>query len=333
MTERKKKPAKTVTAVGIVLAALIVIFAGFTIVSHAVYHRSDMATAAELLFRVQGTKKKFSNPKECAEYIEQRRSAGEYVLTAKLKSDISERSVNGSSVYVLSKSEQPEYLVLYLHGGAYINDASASHWSFCDKLVQNANAEVVFPIYPLTPSHIWDETFDLITAVYQEMLESANAPMIIMGDSAGGGLAAAFCEYIDGLGLPQPDELILFSPWMDISMSNPAAADYEAADPMLSAYGLIEMGKCWAGDLDLHDYRVSPIFGDLSMLQNVYLFVGTREIFFPDVTDFYTMLRNHGITAELYIGEGMNHVYPLYPIPEAEEAMKQIQLILQKAGG
>ena len=203
MTERKKKPAKTVTAVRIVLAALIVIFAGFTVISHAVYHRSDMATAAELLFRVQGTKKKFSDPMECAEYIEQRRSAGEYVLTAKLKSDVSERSVNGSSVYVLSKSEQPEYLVLYLHGGAYINDASASHWSFCDKLVQKANAEVVFPIYPLTPSHIWDETFDLITAVYQEMLESANAPMIIMGDSAGGGLAAAFCEYIDRLGLPR----------------------------------------------------------------------------------------------------------------------------------
>ena len=132
------------------------------------------------------------------------------------------------------------------------------------------------------------------------------------------------------LGLAQPDKLILFSPWMDISMSNPDAANYEALDPMLSAYGLIEMGKCWAGDLDLHDYRVSPMFGDISMLRNVYLFVGTREIFYPDVTAFYAMLQEQQITSELMIGEGMNHVYPLYPIPEAIESLEWICEIMRQ---
>ena len=331
MTESvKKKPNKAVKIVGIVLAVLLVIAAGFTVVSHAVYHRSDMATAAELLFRIQGTKKKFSDPQECADYIEQRRNAGEYVLTQKLKSDVSERAVDGNRVYILSTSEEPDYLVLYLHGGAYINDASASHWSFCDKLAQKANAEVVFPIYPLTPNHTWDETFELVTAVYREMLETVSVPVVIMGDSAGGGLAVAFCEYISTLGLEQPDKLILFSPWMDISMSNPDAANYETVDPMLSAYGLVEMGKCWAGGLALHDYRVSPMFGDLSVLRNAYLFVGTREIFYPDVTQFYSMLQEQDIESELYIGEGMNHVYPLYPILEADEALEQICEILQR---
>ena len=115
---------------------------------------------------------------------------------------------------------------------------------------------------------------------------------------------------------------------MDISMSNPEAAGYEASDPMLWAYDLIEMGKCWAGDLELTDYRVSPIFGDVSVLQNVYLFVGTREIFCPDVTEFYSMLQKQGVVSELYVGEGMNHVYPLYPIPEADEALEQICKII-----
>lgn len=330
MTETRKKPPKAVKAVGSVLAVLLVLAAGFTVVSHAVYHRSDMATLAEIYFRVLGTKKKFADTEECAKYIEQRRNAGEYALTAKLKSDVSEQMVNGNRVYVLSGSDEPDYLVLYLHGGAYISEASAAHWSFCDKLVQKANAEVVFPIYPLTPNHTWGEAFELITTVYQEILEAATVPVVIMGDSAGGGLAAAFCEYMSELGLAQPDKLILFSPWMDISMSNPGAASYEASDPMLSAYGLIEMGKCWAGNLDLHDYRVSPIFGDFSGLRNVYLFVGTREIFYPDVTTFYSMLQEQGIPSELYIGEGMNHVYPLYPIPEATGALEQICEILQR---
>ena len=173
MTETRKKPPKAVKAVGSVLAVLLIIAAGFTVVSHAVYHRSDMATLVEIYFRILGTKKKFADVEECAEYIEQRRNAGEYALTAKLKSDVSEQMVNGNRVYVLSGSDEPDYLVLYLHGGAYINDASAAHWSFCDKLVQKANAEVVFPIYPLTPNHTWGETFELITTVYQEILEAA----------------------------------------------------------------------------------------------------------------------------------------------------------------
>ena len=90
------------------------------------------------------------------------------------------------------------------------------------------------------------------------------------------------------------------------------------------------MGKCWAGDLDLHDYRVSPMFGDISMLRNVYLFVGTREIFYPDVTAFYAMLQEQQITSELMIGEGMNHVYPLYPIPEAVESLERIYEIMRR---
>ena len=330
MTEKKRKPKKGLKNLSIVLAMLIVIFAGFTLVSHAVYHRSDMATLVELYFRVSGTKKKFADPEECTDYIELRRNAGEYTLTAKLKSDVAEETVNSNTVYRLTSSDEPEVLILYLHGGAYINDASVYHWQLCDRMAQELNAEVVFPIYPLTPNHIWSETYDLITAVYEDILAGAEIPVVLMGDSAGGGLAVAFCEYIDEIGLPQPDKLILLSPWMDISMSNPEAANYERADPMLSAYGLIEMGKCWAGELPLDDYRVSPIFGDVSMLQNVTLFVGTREIFYPDVTAFYEMLQGTGVEAALYIGQGMNHVYPLYPIPEADEAFEQIAAALCK---
>ena len=324
-TEKKKTSKKALRVIGIVLAVILVLFIGFSIVSHAVYHRSNMATAAELLFRIQGSKKTFSDPQTVADYIAKRAEAEDYVLDAStLKSDVSETKVNGSRVYTLTSSDAPEVLVLYLHGGAYINDASVYHWKLCDRLAQELNAKVVFPIYPLTPKHTWEETYALITAVYQNTLETAEIPIIIMGDSAGGGLSVAFCEYINALDLTQPDKLILFSPWLDVSMSNPDAANYEKADPMLSAYGLIEMGKCWAGDLDIQDYKVSPIFGDISTLHDVYLFVGTREIFYPDIMRFHEMLAKQGSITQLYIGEGMNHVYPLYPIPEAEDAMDTI---------
>lgn len=326
--EKNKKLPGAVKILGIVLLVLVVVWGGFTIVSHAVYHRSNMATLVEIYFRVIGTKDTFSDDEKCAEYIEERQNADEYTLNVKLKSEISESSVNGCKIYSLSQTDTPDYTILYLHGGAYINDTSVYQWKLCDKIVQETNAEVIFPIYPLAPNHTWEETYDLLTEVYQDILNDADTPVIIMGDSAGGGLSVSFCEYLSEINLEQPDKMILLSPWMDISMSNPKAADYEASDPMLSAYGLIEMGKCWAGDLELADYRVSPIFGDISVLQNVYLFVGTREIFYPDVTEFYSMLQKHGVVSELYVGEGMNHVYPLYPIPEANEALEQICKII-----
>ena len=166
MKKETKKSKKAIKVIGIILAVIIVFTAIFTIVSHAVWHRSDMATIVELYFRISGTKNKFANPDECESYIEQRRTAGEYRLdTSTVKSDVTETTVNGNRVYTLTASNTPERLVLYLHGGAYINEASIYHWRFCDKLVQEANAEVVFPIYPLTPNHTWSETFDMITKI------------------------------------------------------------------------------------------------------------------------------------------------------------------------
>ena len=333
----KRSSHKALRVTAIVLAALLVLLGIFTLVSHVVYHRSAMATAAELLFRFQGTKSKFSDPIQCAQYIESRRNAAEYTLTQRLTSNVSEITVDGARVYTLSSGSVPDYTVLYLHGGAYINDASVYHWKLCDSLVQKMNARVIFPIYPLTPVHTWDETFELVTDVYRGILEDLEnqeerkTPLILMGDSAGGGLAVAMCEYFKTLDLRQPDRMILFSPWMDVSMSNPDAASYESVDPMLSAYGLIEMGRCWAGDLDIQDWRISPIFGDLSCLDQVYLFVGTREIFYPDVVRFHDLLKAQGSVTELYVGEGMNHVYPLYPIPEADDAMNIICSIMRQS--
>ena len=322
---RKKTNKKAVKIISVILVAALVLTAGFTVLSHAVWHRSDMATLVEFYFRISGRKQKYSNPEKNAEYIAKRANAAEYTLNPfGLKSAVSEESVNGNKVYRLTKSENPDYCILYLHGGAYINDALVYHWKLCDKLVRELNAEVVFPIYPLAPHHTFEETFDMLTKLYADILDDGDVPVTMMGDSAGGGLSVAFCEYLNEIDLPQPDNMVLLSPWMDVSMSNPAMAELEKSDPMLSADGLAEIGKLWAGELPLNDYRVSPIFGDFSGLKNVTMFVGTREILYPDVTRFYDLLQAQGIASKLYVGENMNHDYPLFPIPEANTAFEQI---------
>jgi acetyl esterase/lipase len=148
-----------------------------------------------------------------------------------------------------------------------------------------------------------------------------------MGDSAGGGFSAAFCEYLAVNDMPQPENLILISPWVDMSMSG----DYDDVeyDPMLGIEGAREIGKAWAGDLDTKDYKVSPLFGEVDKLPKTTIFVGTHEIIYPDIVEFYNKLHDNGVDAELIVGEEMSHVYPLYPmVPEAKEAFNRIVEIL-----
>ena len=110
------------------------------------------------------------------------------------------------------------------------------------------------------------------------------------------------------------------------------SGDYDdvEVDPMLGVDGLREMGETWAAELDPKDYKVSPLFGEVENLPKTTLFVGTHEIFYPDVVKFYNKLKDNGVDAELNVGEEMTHVYAIYPlVSESKEAFKHIvQVIL-----
>ena len=242
------------------------------------------------------------------------------------KTKVESKDLFNCQMLTFNDNEETERVVIYLHGGIYVNEIKLPHVLFCDNLAKKVNATVYAPIYPLAPNHTYEETYEILENLYQHLLE-LNKSIIIRGDSAGGGLSAAFSEYLAEKNLPQAKNLILISPWLDISMSG----DYDKVefDPMLGVDGLREMGEKWAGNLDSKDYKVSPLFGDVTKLPKTTLFVGTHEIFYPDVVKFYNKLKDNGADTELNIGAEMNHVYVIYPlIPEAKESFKHIVEII-----
>ena len=126
-----------------------------------------------------------------------------------------------------------------------------------------------------------------------------------------------------------PDELILYSPWVDISMENEEIKEYIPREPLLEAGTIWPAAKGWAADLDLHDPLVSPIYGDLKGLRNVTVFLGTEEILYPDVTKMFHML-DADVSNELIVGEEIFHCYPLAPIEEAKPACRKIFHIVMR---
>ena len=227
-------------------------------------------------------------------------------------------------VFYANEDSKTGVMVFYLHGGAYFMDFTKSHWKFIDKIVRKADAQVIAPAYRLLPFATWKEAFDLIVPLYRDYCEAhPDQKIILMGDSAGGGLAVAVTEQLKEEGIRLPDELVLLSPWVDISMDNEEIKEYQPRDPFLSVNQLLLCAEYWQGNLDNHDRHISPIYGDLSGIHHVTVFVGTSEIFYPDVTKFFRML-DEDPSNELIIGEEMNHVYPLFPIPEAKPAVDKI---------
>jgi acetyl esterase/lipase len=215
--------------------------------------------------------------------------------------------------------------ILYLHGGAYVDQPLIPHWLFLDQVVKGSQAMVNVPIYPKAPVHQFQETYDKLLNLYRNILaQTKPQDIVFMGDSAGGGLALGFSQYLRKEGLPQPERLILISPWLDITMENPGIDGLEIKDPMLLRNHLKVMGKAWAGDTDRRDYRLSPINGSLKGLPPISLFIGTHEMFLADARKFKIRAIAQGATISYHEYPKMNHDFPLFPIPEARKVLHEI---------
>ena len=226
--------------------------------------------------------------------------------------------IENVQVYAFGR-ENAENSILFIHGGAYVNEINYQHYLYCYLLSKKLNAYVLAPVYPLAPKHSCLETFDLMKDLYKKY---SNDNIILMGDSAGGGFVLSFCQYIKSINLRQPDNIIVFSPWVDISMSD----SYDSkSDPILGDVGLRQIGKSWAGDLNTKDYRVSPLYGDNSNFPKTLIFAGDKEIFYKDILKYVENLKNDGVDCRLITGKGLFHIYPMFPIPEARDAFKEIK--------
>ena len=230
--------------------------------------------------------------------------------------------MSDSQLYTFG-NENAKNTIIFMHGGAYVNEINYQHLLYCRKLSRKLDAYVIAPIYPLAPRHNAMETYGMMTEIYKTL---NHENLILMGDSAGGGFVLSFVQYLKTVGLPQPSRIIAFSPWVDISMSN---LPYDSeSDPILGDVGLREIGKSWAGDLDTKDYRVSPRYGDLEGQAQTLIFAGTSEIFYKDIKLYVENLRMSNVDVKFIEGEGLFHIYPLFPSSEAKKAFKEIEEII-----
>lgn len=308
------------------LSVIVVIFIGLWIISHTYYHRSLMATLAEYYLKL--TEKKLEED-EVIKGLSHLPHLNDVKIKApkwlSKKVNVIEEEIGSMQIFTLKGDNSKA--VIYLHGAGYVRNPRKQHWKFAYNIRKKTGNTIIFVKYPKAPNHNFEEVYELLTNLYLSLLGKYEK-IALMGDSSGGGLALGLAEDFIIKKIMQPDELILLSPWVDITLSNSQIKEYEKVDPIVFPSNDRIWGASWAKDTDLKNYKVSPLYGNMMGLKNVSVFIGTREVLYPDIKILMGILADSKVNAKLYVGEGLNHVYPIYPIPEAKKALNIITKII-----
>ncbi|MBP2215582.1 alpha/beta hydrolase fold domain-containing protein [Arthrobacter sp. CAN_C5] len=203
--------------------------------------------------------------------------------------------------------------IIYTHGGTYINELTTPHWWIIAALIRSTGATVTVPLYRLAPEHTFAEAYCYLTAVYERVLETtASDDVCLAGDSAGAGLAVGQALHFAAVDLPRPGQLVLFSPWLDVTGTNPDIPQYDRVDPMLGVPGAVEAGRWWAGEADPRHPSVSPVFAPptaLAELPPTSIYQGTRDICMADALAFQRKMIDAGGDVVLHRFAGAFHVF------------------------
>ncbi|MFD9966077.1 alpha/beta hydrolase [Amycolatopsis sp. NPDC058986] len=289
--------------------------------------RARLLAAAVAALRVHTV---FDGPERTRRSIAGDRRKGPTAPSAKIRARFSvhEEEFSGHRVHVVAPREGGSRTrrVLYLHGGGWTMSITDPHWGLIATLARRLDCAVTVPSFPLAPEHTARETFAMLLPFYADLAaRTGEGELTVMGDSSGGNLALSLAMQARAAGLPQPARLVLLSPCVDATFGDPEIARLDRRDPILPARGLPGLGRAYAGDLDVRDPVVSPLFGTLDGLPPIAIFTGTRDVLNADAHRLREKAERAGIPLAWHEYPEMLHVWPLFPIPEARHALDHIE--------
>jgi len=296
-------------------------------------------SAATRLLVKRGARKPVTDEVEGAKHVRRLFEPPEYFRPSLPEGvrieQVNEPGFRGEWVQWFVEGEESQRTIYYIHGGGYVACSPRTHRGLTTHLSRAASAKVFSLDYRLAPEHKFPAALEDAVNGYRWLLESGEQPgnIIVGGDSAGGGLAAAFLIAVRDLGLPLPAGAFLLSPWTDLAATGRSLITNESADPMLSGKMTGRLAKLYYGDASPKDPLVSPLYGDLIGLPPMLIYAGDTEVLLDDAVRFADRAKRHGVNVELRIEKELPHVWPIFVafgLPESRQSISEIAAFVRR---
>lgn len=222
-------------------------------------------------------------------------------------------------------------MILYCHGGGYTSGTLGYARLLASRMALATGYEVLAFQYRLAPEHPYPEALEDARLVWEYLmfLGWGAREIILAGDSAGGNLALELALDLRDADRMLPWRLVLFSPWTDMTASGESYEACRDRDPLLTREYIEAVREAYAPGADWARAAYSPLFADLRGLPPTLIQVGGREILRDDSTRLHQNLQAAGVPAVLQTWPEMWHVFQMFPLKAAGEAMDQMARYLE----
>jgi len=211
--------------------------------------------------------------------------------------------------YDTKGTEKAPALVLYFHGGGFVVGGLESHDDICAEICARTGFRVVSVDYRLCPEHVHPAAFEDALAAWRWAVTRFYGPVLLVGDSAGGNLAAAVAHATRGE-TRRPAGQVLIYPGLGGDISRGSYVTHAEA-PMLTLSDLHFYRDIRSGGADT---SADPTFGPLAAtdytgLPPTVVVSAECDPLCDDGGVYCERIRQAGGRAEFFAEEGLVHAY------------------------
>lgn len=222
--------------------------------------------------------------------------------------------------YRRSMDELPGSAVLYLHGGGMIfglDHIGSMYDLAARRYVAGSGVPMLIVDYRVAPEHPHPTPVEDCYATLEWLTGKATtlgfdpARLAVMGDSAGGGLAAGVCLMARDRGGPAVAQQLLIYPMLDDRPAKPDPGLLRLLtwtyDDNLTGWGALLGDQ--AGGADVSPYAAPARATDLAGLPDTYIDVGDLDIFRNEDIAYARRLSDAGVPTEFHLHPGCPHAF------------------------
>ena len=234
--------------------------------------------------------------------------------------DISTVQVMGFPVLRMIHRQKVNKANLFLIGGGMISPPRPASIRKALRFAKETGLDLFIPYYPLCTDYPLTKAYEMIHETYRVMLEEYTAENIsVLGTSSGGNLALGMVPYInDGHGdTPMPGYIMAISPGTCVETEEEwqRMLELDKVDVAIPAsYMKMAVDVMRHGDDSVPEYMIWLQKADFTNCPKVSFIYGSDETLYAVAPSFEKKMKQYNVSYGMYVGEGMFHCYPVFPI-------------------